>query len=202
VATDYPWDGAVAVTVTRAPAGPWALALRIPPWSGQSWLEVDGERRPAGPDERGYAVIRRVWRPGDTVTLHLDMAPRLTVPHPRVDALRGCAALERGPLVYCFEQADQPDGTAVDELALLPGAAFEEIRHEDAPGIGPTLMLRTGEAVAVTGAHEAGLPYRTLGGPRAAADTRRATAATAVPYFQWDNRGDGAMRVWVPLLSG
>ncbi|MET9358163.1 hypothetical protein ABZY14_35245 [Streptomyces sp. NPDC006617] len=56
-------------------------------------------------------------------------------------------------------------------------------------------------AAAVTGAHESGLPYRTLGGPDTA-DAARPVTATAVPYFQWDNRGDGAMRVWMPLLDG
>ncbi|WP_063784111.1 glycoside hydrolase family 127 protein [Streptomyces sp. SBT349] len=200
VETGYPWEGGVAVTVTQAPPEPWALALRIPPWSARTSLEVNGERRPVERDERGYAVLRRLWRPGDTVTLHLDVAPRLTVPHPRVDAVRGCVAVERGPLVYCFEQVDQEAGTEVDDLALPPGVTFTEHAREDLDGAGRTVVLRA-EAVAVTGEHEAGLPYRRHGGPHAA-DLRRPTAVTAVPYFQWDNRGDGAMRIWVPLLSG
>ncbi|MEO3753119.1 beta-L-arabinofuranosidase domain-containing protein [Streptomyces sp. B6B3] len=199
VATDYPWDGAVEITVTRAPERPCALALRIPPWSVRTRLAVNGEAEAADPDEKGYAVLRRPWRVGDTVVLHLDLTPRLTVPHPRIDAVRGAAAVERGPLVYCFEQVDQPEGTEVDELALAPDATFEELPLADLDGVGRTLLLRTA-AVAVTGTHEAGLPYRTHGGPSAAADTRRPTTATAVPYYQWDNRGDGAMRVWVPLL--
>ncbi|WP_419999022.1 glycoside hydrolase family 127 protein [Streptomyces boninensis] len=200
VETEYPWQGAVSVTVTHAPEGPWALALRIPPWSANTWITVDGERHPAERDDRGYAVLRRTWRPGDAVTLELDMTPRLTVPHPRIDAVRGCAALERGPLVYCFEQADQADGTAVDDLALLPDAAFTELPRPDLQGVGPTVLLQA-DAVAVSGAHEAGLPYRTRGGPEAS-DTRTPATATAVPYYQWDNRGDGAMRVWMPLASG
>ncbi|RKN44928.1 glycoside hydrolase family 127 protein [Streptomyces hoynatensis] len=198
VETDYPWAGAVAVTVTRSPGGPWGLALRIPPWSERTGLAVNGEELPVRVDRRGYAVVRRDWRAGDTVTLRLDMRPRLTVPHPRIDAVRGCAAVERGPLVYCFEQVDQEDGTEVDRLALRPGAAFDEVPAE-LPGVGRTVLLRAG-AVAVSGGHEAGLPYRRLGGPHAA-DAARPAAATAVPYFQWDNRGDGAMRVWMPLVS-
>ncbi|MEU5736548.1 MULTISPECIES: hypothetical protein [Streptomyces] len=132
--------------------------------------------------------------------LHLDLTPRLTLPHPRIDAVRGCAAVERGPLVYCFEQTDQQDGVPVDELALFRDAVFEEVPHSDLEGVGPSVTLRT-RAAAVTGGHEAGLPYRTAGGPHAA-DTDAPVTATAVPYFQWDNRGDGAMRVWVPLLGG
>ncbi|WP_320774770.1 glycoside hydrolase family 127 protein [Streptomyces sp. CRN 30] len=199
--TDYPWRGEVAVTVTETPEEPWALALRVPPWSTRTFLDTpEGKDLAVTPDPDGYAVVRRTWRPGDTVTLRLDMTPRLTLPHPRIDAVRGCAAVERGPLVYCFEQADQPDGVAVDDLALPRDAVFEEVAHTDLDGLGPTVTLRT-RAAAVTGAHEAGLPYRTLGGPHAD-DTRGAVTATAVPYFQWDNRGDGAMRVWTPLIDG
>lgn len=200
VETDYPWQGRVRITVTEAPAGPWALALRIPPWSRRTeWDTPDGKGVAVTADEHGYAVLRRSWQPGDTVVLHLDMAPRLTLPHPRIDAVRGCAAVERGPLVYCFEQADQQDGVPVDELALPRDAVFEEVTHSDLAGVGPTVTLRT-RASAVTGAHEAGLPYRTLDGPDTTG-TERPVTATAVPYFQWDNRGDGAMRVWVPLLG-
>ncbi|MFJ8752574.1 glycoside hydrolase family 127 protein [Streptomyces sp. NPDC102441] len=198
VETDYPWRGQVGITVTEAPAGPWALALRVPPWSVATRLDTPDRRDLAvTADEDGYVVLRRSWRAGDTVVLHLDMTPRMTLPHPRIDAVRGCAAVERGPLVYCFEQTDQQDGVDVDDLAISPDAVFEEVMHDDLDGLGPTVTLRT-PAVAVTGAHEAGLPYRTRSTPEATDSVRPATA-TAVPYFQWDNRGDGAMRVWMPL---
>ena len=62
-----------------------------------SWRRAGGLRA-----DRGAS-----WRPGDKVTLELPLAPRLTAPHPRIDAVRGCLAIERGPLVYCVEQADQ-----------------------------------------------------------------------------------------------
>ncbi|MFG3155171.1 glycoside hydrolase family 127 protein [Streptomyces sp. NPDC048219] len=201
VRTDYPWRGTVEVTVTEAPSGPWALALRIPPWSTRTRLDTPDEKGAAvTADEHGYAVLLRSWQPGDTVVLHLDLTPRLTLPHPRIDAVRGCAAVERGPLVYCFEQTDQQDGVAVDDLALSPDTVFEEVAHDDLAGVGPTVALRT-RAAAVTGRHQDGLPYRTLGGTDAV-DAERPVTATAVPYFQWDNRGDGAMRVWMPLLAG
>ncbi|MCG8969567.1 hypothetical protein [Streptomyces sp. CL12-4] len=107
---------------------------------------------------------------------------------------------ERGPLVHCFEQTDQEDGIAVDELALSPDTVLEEVAHDDLDGVGPAVALRT-RAAAVTGRHQAGLPYRTLGGADSL-DTERPVTATAVPRFQWDNRGDGAMWVWMPLLAG
>ncbi|MFJ3210534.1 hypothetical protein [Streptomyces flaveolus] len=136
---------------------------------------------------------------GDTVVLHLDLAPRLTLPHPRIDAVRGCAA-NAARWSTAFEQTDQEDGIAVDELALSPDTVLEEVAHDDLDGVGPAVALRT-RAAAVTGRHQAGLPYRTLGGADGL-DTERPVTATAVPRFQWDNRGDGAMWVWMPLLAG
>ncbi len=52
--------------------------------------------------------------------MHLDVTPRWTYPDRRVDAVRGCVAIERGPLVYCFEQADQLGGAHLDDLAIAP----------------------------------------------------------------------------------
>ena len=56
--------------------------------------------------------------------LHVDLTPRWTHPDRRVDAVRGCLAIERGPLVYCFEQADQP--ARLDEVAVFPGDPLTE----------------------------------------------------------------------------
>ncbi len=181
VETDYPWDGRIAVTVERAPGTEWALRLRVPAWSASSSLT---------PGEDGYAVIRRAWKPGDTVELELDMTPRLVRAHRRVDALRGCAAVERGPLVYCFEQADQE--AAVDDLALVPGAPLRVTPVDDLPGVGRTVLIQT-DALAVT-EPEGGLPYRTHH-----VATTTGVTATAIPYHQWDNRDGGPMRVWIPL---
>ncbi|WP_345147457.1 hypothetical protein [Nonomuraea rubra] len=112
-------------------------------------------------------------------------------PHRRIDALRGCAAIERGPLVYCFEQIDQD--TELDDLALAPGAALRTVER-DLPGIGRTVLVEAG-ALRLPPAPPRGLPYTTGAD---AAPAARATA-TAVPYYQWDNRDGGVMRVWMPL---
>ena len=83
VATDYPWDGRVELEVLARRR--WALGLRVPAWAQGARLEADGEEHdaPAG----DYARIERRWTAGDRVTLELPLRPRLTAPHPRIDAV-------------------------------------------------------------------------------------------------------------------
>ncbi|TDC45858.1 glycoside hydrolase family 127 protein [Jiangella ureilytica] len=197
VATEYPDDGRIRVTVDRTPAEPWRLELRLPAWSapGRTALTVAGTPAGVGPDERGYLIVDRAWRPGDVVELDLDVAPRLTYPHHRLDALRGTVAVERGPLVYCFEQVDQPAGVTLDDLALTAGATLTTHR-ESGLGLPGPVMVVDAAADVLAAPPRTGLPY---GATHAAAPAVRArVTARAVPYHLWDNRDDGAMRVWLP----
>jgi DUF1680 family protein len=202
VATDYPWDGRVEIEV--AEAGEWTLSLRVPSWADGA--TVDGEPAPAG----GYARVKRRWRPGDTVTLELPLAPRLTAPHPRIDAVRGCLAIERGPLVYCVEGADLPDGARADDLRLDPRATLRDIERSDLLG-GIVAVEGTGVEVTAdwdpdwayapasgadhSGPGQSGSGYVAVGGAGAE------VPLVAVPYALWGNRGDGPMRVWIPTVG-
>ena len=197
VDTGYPWSGAVEITVTTAPPGPAGLALRAPAWSPHPQLWLNGQPLPAEPSPAGYVLVHRQWQPGDVLRYELDLTPRLTYPDRRIDAVRGTAAIERGPLVYCFEQADQPAGTDLEDLALLPGDLGE--RAVTVPEVGPTVLIEA--TAAHNPAHSAsGLPYQqdpaaTTPAANPAGDQ---VIATAIPYFQWDNRDGRAMRVWMP----
>lgn len=244
VTTDYPWDGQVTVRVTGAPAAERELALRIPAWSAAAGpllaeLNDSTERVVVSPGR--YLSFRRRWRPGDVLRLRLDLTPRWTYPDPRADALRGCAAIERGPLVYCLEQADQP--VRLDELEVFPGTPLAE-RPAALPGIGETVTVTAygRHRVPVPDAagwssHRAPAPAPAPGtAPSSVASSSSSSAAvassssagssssscysvassssaappaprdglvtlTAIPYFQWDNRGPGAMRVWIPVVQ-
>ena len=178
--TGYPWSGLVTIRVLGAPEEARGLALRIPPWSAPAAVFAinDSPERPVA-STRGYLLMRRVWQAGDEVRLRLDMTPRWTSPDRRVDAVRGCAAIERGPLVYCFEQADQ--AVRLDELAVSAGTPLAE-RAVTADGVGATIQ------VIADGRHV----------PAAGAGAAPDVPAIAIPYFQWDNRGPGMMRVWIP----
>ena len=192
VTTRYPWDGSIEFHVRSAPGSECGLAVRIPAWCSGISASYNGQPVSAESDEHGYLILRRRWRPDDVLTCSLDLTPRLTHASRRVDALRGAVALERGPLVYCFEQADQQAGS-VEDLAISSGALAE--RMISLPGVGPTVALEA-DALQLPPASDDGLPY--LPQPDTSTGGRPATAV-AIPYFQWDNRDGRAMRIWMPL---
>jgi DUF1680 family protein len=192
--TGYPWSGTVNIEVRKAPPDACGLAVRIPGWSRGARFSVNGSVVTSGSGDLGYLVVRRHWMPGDVLRCDLNVMPRVTYPGRRIDALRGTAALERGPLVYCFEQADQPGGVSVEDLALGPGELAE--RDIDLPGVDRTVAIQA-PAVRLEPAGPDGLPYFVSPEPDPGAAGDPATAV-AVPYFQWDNRDGRAMRVWMP----
>jgi uncharacterized protein len=190
-----PWSGWVSIRVDQAPGGRCGLALRIPSWSAVTEIAVNGEQVSAVPDGHGYLVINRAWQPGDEVTAEFGVTARWVYPDPVLDGARGCAAVERGPLVYCFEQADQPEGTDLAYLAV-PGAPPLRERRTDLPGIGATVVIGT-DAVHRSANRPGSWPYQATPGDPGAGEH---VTATAVPYFQWDNRDGRPMRVWIPQV--
>src|SRR5262249_57162968 len=108
--------GRVEVEIVDADEHEWMLSLRVPAWARTA--KLDGEQVASG----RYAELTRRWRSGDRVVLELDVSPRLTAPNPRIDAVRGCLALERGPVVYCFEEHDLPAGVDLAGVSVDPAA--------------------------------------------------------------------------------
>ncbi|MFJ3033131.1 glycoside hydrolase family 127 protein [Curtobacterium pusillum] len=209
VETGYPHDGHVRVTVTED--GPLALGLRIPAWSDTT--TVTGPDGTDSPAPGTLHVIDREWTAGDTVELVFDTTPHRYVADTRIDAARGQVAIERGPLVYAVEQADQ-QGFTVDDLTVDADATITEDR-QDGLLDGIVTLRVPGRAPAE---HvQAAWPYRRLDGPGGAdhaldatsvddaagsagpATGLQAVTATAVPYYAWANRGAAPMRVWLPL---
>ncbi|MFJ9537635.1 glycoside hydrolase family 127 protein [Streptomyces sp. NPDC101225] len=194
-ATDYPWHGTIALTVEETPAeSPWTLSLRIPQWCSEFRLrcgELTYDQTDAPVDD-GWLRIERTWAPGDVVVLELGLEPRLTAADPRVDAVRGCVAIERGPLVYCLEQADHPGG-GLDDLVLDTTRPLAVKHRPDLLG-GVTTVMAAGRRRDPSGA--GWWPYRPAADSTPAAG--EPVELTAIPYYAWANRQDGAMRVWLP----
>jgi DUF1680 family protein len=192
--TSYPWNEEVRIDVT-AGVGEWTLSLRVPAWCAGARLAVAGEQVNATPDNAGYIRIRRNWEGMTAVTLLLPMPARVIAANPRVDAVRGSVALAKGPVIYCLEQHDQEVGVMLEDLRIDPTAP---IREADPPRDGtglsdvPTLLKVAGQ-IEEPAARDLYPPAHTAQGAR-----RRSTELTAIPYFRWANRGEGAMRVWIP----
>jgi DUF1680 family protein len=188
VDTDYPRSGRVVFTVVEAPVSPWQLSLRIPEWAtGGATVTVDG-----GADRivrPGYVAVDGPSRAGGEVVLELDMTPRVLMADPRVDAVRGCVVVERGPEVYCLESIDLPGGgnqTEVSRLRLQTGVAP---RYEDGRLVVSARVLPAGR--------DADWPYTDdmLAGSDHLGEI---VEIPLIPYHDWARRGPSTMRVWIP----
>ena len=145
---------------------------------------------PAAPIDRGYIAIRRMWQPGDRVQLDLEMPVERVYAHPQVGQDVGAVALQRGPLVYCAEQADQAE--PVQRLRLPAGAALDT--HFE-PGLLGGVVVITADAAAADEAEWDSQLYRSQ------APSLHPVQLKAIPYYAWDNREAGGMQVWLPEVA-
>jgi uncharacterized protein len=188
VATAYPWSGEVTVCVEETDGSPWRLALRVPAWAGEAVLVEDGRRRPVA---AGYATVEKAWRAGDKARLELPVRPRWTRPDPRLEAVRGCVALERGPLVYCLESRDGDVGA----VSVRTSVELSERPAGDELGSSTVTVTARGDVLGT--APPPGWPYLADG----AIDAVTPISLEFVPYCVWGNRGPSTMRVWIPERS-
>ncbi|MFG1679484.1 glycoside hydrolase family 127 protein [Nonomuraea sp. NPDC049269] len=180
VETGYPETGTIRVRIAADEPSPWTLALRVPAWAAGATLITDGWARPVEP---GMVEVRRAFRAGDVITLELPMAPRVTWPDPRIDAVRGCVAVERGPEVLCVESRDLPHAGGLDALAIDPLSG----PRADAGGVRVRGRLP-------------GHPDRPWPYPSAtdSVDDTEWFDVPLRPYHSWAHRGPSSMRIWLP----
>jgi hypothetical protein len=193
VQTDYPWHGRVVVLVDQAPAHPWTLSLRVPQWCRSATLTGPDGGRP-GPAGAGSVELTRLWRAGDTIVLDLDLPIRVTEPDPRVDAVRGCVAVERGPLVYCVESADAPPRTQLEDLRWDSAREAVTVSRPDVGDdvLGITIPVLRREST------DAGTDGSGTDGSGTDGAEGHGLTTGAIPYFAWANRSVEGMRVWIP----
>ncbi len=174
--TDYPYG----MSVKYAAEGSGRLAVRVPEWSRSYTLKIGGTEVSQSP-ENGYIYIAVDGRAD--IELILDGTPRFIRASNKVPRLTGMTALMRGPLVYCFEGADNGGvrDLRIDRSAVPAVCGFD-------PGLlGGTVTL-TAKA------------YRASDCPglySSEPETLTPCEAEAVPYYTWGNRGENEMRVWM-----
>lgn len=194
--TRYPWEGDIAFTLNPAKTKSFELAIRIPGWaqnqpvpgtlysfasasSAPITLSVNG-KKVAYTLENGYAILNHTWKKGDVVRLSLPMDIRRVEANKNVQADRDKIALERGPIVYCTEWPDSPDGHVLD--LVIPASASLKADYK------PELL---GGVEVITGAVE---KVKQGAGDQLATAT---ASLLAIPYYAWANRGNGEMAVWM-----
>lgn len=186
--TAYPWDGAVTITVETDAPRRFELALRVPGWCRGFALAINGQAQALVP-ENGYVVVEREWRAGDQIALTLDMPVERIAAHPMIRQAAGQVALQRGPIIYCLEEAD--NGPRLANVVIPPGAALSAAFAPDLLGGAGVI---TGEALRIEPAAWPDAMYA----PQATVETARTPFTfRAIPYFLWANRAPGEMRVWL-----
>ncbi len=185
--TGYPWDGEVALAVRAAAPATFDLMLRIPGWCRGHRIRVNG-RLVRARLVKGYARIRRRWSSGDVAALSLPMPVERVQANPKVPQGVGRVAIQRGPIVYCLEEADHDHDV---HAVLLPEAARLTARFD--PKLLGGVTVVEGRALALSGTGWTGRLYRPARRP-----ATKPVRITAVPYCLWDNRRKGAMTVWIP----
>lgn len=163
--TDYPWDGSVKLTISTSQPLEKEIRLRIPNWCKTYDLSINGKRINVS-KEKGYAVIKD-WKSQDVIALDMDMPVEIVAADPHVKENFDKRAIQRGPLVYCMEEIDNPE--YFDQIQLSPSTTFQTAFVSDI-----------------------------LNGIKTIKTNGRAQSATFIPYYAWDNRKAGKMRVWIP----
>jgi hypothetical protein len=199
--TEYPWKGAVDFTVDPVRAAEFSLFVRIPAWSDGTSVVVNvpapfSTRDDDKPKAGEYFEMHRRWQPGDKVHIEFEMRPRLVRANPLVREDAGRVALERGPLVYCLEQPDQPGFSLLDATLLDDGSSFVSEFQPDLLG-GVLVLKHRGTVVDHPFSSEP--LYRAF--RERVERPGNVVKLTFIPYYAWANREPSRMEVWVPYVT-
>jgi DUF1680 family protein len=196
--TNYPWDGAADITVAPARPTEFTFYIRVPGWSEGPQVSVNGQAV-SGATPGQYLALRRRWTAGDEINVKLGMTPQVIEANPRVVDDYGRVAVQRGPLVYCLEQLDQPEGVQLFDVSLdvrqKGASAFHEEFRRDLLG-GIVVLKHAGAVSEKSGSHRT--LYRAY---RTEASQGRQVELGFIPYYAWANRAGTPMQVWTPVLQ-
>ncbi|WP_346856070.1 beta-L-arabinofuranosidase domain-containing protein [uncultured Draconibacterium sp.] len=165
--TAYPWDGEIEVSIDPETPAEFAVNLRIPGWCKTFGLSVNGSEMTAKQSDKGYVVVNRKWKKGDKISLNLDMPVEVVAAHPKVTENTGKRAVQRGPVVFCLEQTDQKS-IDFDAVAINSDSTFK-------------IKKASGKLKGMTQIES----------------TSGTEKLIFSPYFSWNNREPGKMKVWV-----
>lgn len=180
---NYPWEGNIQIVVSPEKNTNFSVKVRIPGWSVNQPLPGDLYSYVNSPEskplltvndnevkytiEKGFAVLTREWKPGDEIKLNLPMEIKKVQANKLVEDDRGKISMERGPIVYCVEEIDNPE---IEDVRISEQTAFTSEFHPD--------LLSGIEVIQASG-------------------DSKPEQFSAVPYYVWNNRGTNKMKVWL-----
>lgn len=188
--TDYPWDGAVNISVDKLKGKKqFEIKLRVPDWCTEgAKITVNGEEQNIETKAGTYATVNRTWKKGDVVSINMPMRTRIVEANPLVEESRGQVAVQRGPIVYCLESNDL-GGLSIDDIAIPLDAKFTLV---DMTIDGSRIKALEGEVINRSEASWKGQLYRE------ATAKKQMVKVRLIPYYAWGNRGKSEMTVWMP----
>jgi hypothetical protein len=162
-----PWTGEITIKLELSKKQHFSLFLRIPDWSNDTDLNINGQKHSDVIFKGKYIEILRNWLDNDEINLTFNMIPTFVEGDPRIRGNRNRVALSNGPLIYCFEEKDNKN---IDIFNTVIS------KNQDLSVIFETDLL--GGVNLITGTTTNGKKF------------------TAIPYFAWNNRGANNMQVW------
>ena len=187
--SNYPWHGAVEITIEEAKSETFEILLRIPAWAKGSTVKVNGQEVEAIVPGN-FARIARKWSAGDVILLDMPMTTKFIEGHPRIEEVRNQVAIKRGPIVYAVESPDLPKGTAITDVYISNSKDLKPVHKPNFLGgvttIETDLLIRKDDLKGM---------YNEVSKPKLDTYTSQ-----LIPYYTWSNRGQGEMTVFVPII--
>ena len=186
ITSEFPWDGHVFVTCESDTKEPYTFAFRIPGWCASYEKEIP---KGAEVEEKdGYLYVTKVWAKGETIRLNFPMEIQLLASNPLVREDAGRVAVKRGPVVYCMEEADNGKNLHLTKLCVNG-----EKTAEAADELGEHFVCVTAEGRRMKLGDAEKQPLYHL----YQKEEEEKTKLKLIPYYMWNNRGEGEMQVWI-----
>lgn len=189
--SDYPWGGLVKITINKTPKKEYSYKLRIPAWCDNASIRVNDKPVEVQVKPGEYVAIDRKWAKGDVIILDMPMKASLVVTNPLVEDNRNQVAVQYGPVVYCLEGIDIPEGNKVWDISIPLNAEFAPQKEKVGES---TILFLTGKVLITENKDWTNELYRKINN----ASTKE-TEVKLIPYYAWGNRGKTEMTVWLPL---
>ena len=202
--TEYPWDGDIKITVKKSNAKNANLLIRIPGWARNQVVPsdlyqfadketpsysvtVNGKAVEADLSaNKGYLPVKNI-RKGDVVRIHFDMPVRTVIANQKVADDKSKVAVERGPLVYCAEAADN-NGEPVLRAVMGKKPTFNVVDNYSIQNT----ETKNAQAFTVKAIKTEG---QILNDSADGISLKNCTL-TLIPYYAWNHRGANQMNVW------